>query len=303
MFKKILLIFILIILVGCKATKPVIVTTKKVPLKPKSEVANTVKKPNVTKPNSTKPVLSKPVKQEQKSSETEVIVSTSKTVVTNAVIKAYISQFKEIAMGNMKFFGIPASIILAQGILESGAGVGDLAISANNHFGIKCHEGWTGESVRHDDDSDQECFRKYNNPSESFKDHAIFLTGRSRYSKLFALPKGDYKAWARGLRTAGYATDPRYPDKLISYIERYNLHQYDSQVLDVNYVSNEKQLVEELTVETKKSKSQDVALYEVQKGDTFYSISKKFNLMVDELKRINNLSNNILSIGQKLIVK
>ncbi|MFV8375203.1 glucosaminidase domain-containing protein [Flavobacterium sp. LB1P71] len=298
MFKKILLILTILTLVGCKATKPVIVTTKKVALKPKSEVVTTVKKPNVPKS-----IITKPVKKEPTISETEVIVSTSKTVVTNAVVKAYISQFKEIAMGNMKSFGIPASIILAQGILESGAGVGDLAVSANNHFGIKCHEGWTGESVRHDDDSDQECFRKYNNPSESFKDHAIFLTGRSRYSKLFALPKGDYKAWARGLRTAGYATDPRYPDKLISYIERYNLHQYDSQVLDVNYVSNEKQLVEELTVETKKSKSQDVALYEVQKGDTFYSISKKFNLMVDELKRINNLSNNILSIGQKLIVK
>ncbi|MFV8466861.1 glucosaminidase domain-containing protein [Flavobacterium sp. LB1P62] len=298
MFKKILLILTILTLIGCKATKPVIVTTKKVALKPKSEVVTTVKKPNVPKS-----IITKPVKKEPTISETEVIVSTSKTVVTNAVVKAYISQFKEIAMGNMKSFGIPASIILAQGILESGAGVGDLAISANNHFGIKCHEGWTGESVRHDDDSDQECFRKYNNPSESFKDHAIFLTGRSRYSKLFALPKGDYKAWARGLRTAGYATDPRYPDKLISYIERYNLHQYDSQVLDVNYVSNEKQLVEELTVETKKSKSQDVALYEVQKGDTFYSISKKFNLMVDELKRINNLSNNILSIGQKLIVK
>ncbi|MFV5686588.1 glucosaminidase domain-containing protein [Flavobacterium sp. GB2R13] len=298
MFKKILLLFILLFLVGCKATKPVIITTKKVPVKPKSQVVNTTKKPNIAKP-----LYAKPEKQEQNNQETEVIVSTSKTVVTNEVIKAYISQFKDIAMGNMKNYGIPASIILAQGILESGAGVGDLAISANNHFGIKCHEGWTGESVRHDDDSEQECFRKYNYPSESFKDHAIFLTGRSRYAKLFALQKGDYKAWAKGLRTAGYATDPRYPDKLISYIERYNLHQYDNQVLDVNYVSNEKQLVEELTLETKKSKREDLALYEVQKGDTFYSISKKFNLMVDELKRINNLSNNILSIGQKLIVK
>ncbi|WP_035670344.1 glucosaminidase domain-containing protein [Flavobacterium sp. 83] len=297
MFKKILLLFILLFLVGCKATKPVIVTTKKVQVKPKLQVVTT------KKTNSAKPILSKPAKQEQNNQETEVIVSTSKTVVTNEVIKAYVSQFKDIAMGNMRNYGIPASIILAQGILESGAGVGDLAISANNHFGIKCHEGWTGESVRHDDDSDQECFRKYNNPSESFKDHAVFLTGRSRYSKLFELQKGDYKAWARGLRTAGYATDPRYPDKLISYIERYNLHQYDNQVLDVNYVSNEKQLVEELTLEIKKNKSQDLALYEVQKGDTFYSISKKFNLMVDELKRINNLSNNILSIGQKLLVK
>lgn len=296
MFKKILLILTILTLVGCKATKPVIVTTKKVALKPKSEVVTTVKKPNVSKS-----IITKPVKKEPTISETEVIVSTSKTVVTNAVVKAYISQFKEIAMGNMKSFGIPASIILAQGILESGAGVGDLAISANNHFGIKCHEGWTGESVRHDDDSDQECFRKYNNPSESFKDHAIFLTGRSRYSKLFALPKGDYKAWARGLRTAGYATDPKYPDKLIAYIERYNLQQYDREVLDVNYVSNEKQLVAELSIENKNSKGSDS--YEVQKGDTLYSISKKFELRIDELKQKNNLSDNSLSIGQRLIIK
>ncbi|MFV5691386.1 glucosaminidase domain-containing protein [Flavobacterium sp. LT1R49] len=296
MLKKILLILTIITLVGCKATKPVIVTTKKVALKPKSEVVTTVKKSNVPKS-----IITKPVKKEPTISETEVIVSTSKTVVTNAVVKGYISQFKEIAMGNMKSFGIPASIILAQGILESGAGVGDLAISANNHFGIKCHEGWTGESVRHDDDSDQECFRKYNNPSESFKDHAIFLTGRSRYSKLFALPKGDYKAWARGLRTAGYATDPKYPDKLIAYIERYNLQQYDREVLDVNYVSNEKQLVAELSIENKNSKGSDS--YEVQKGDTLYSISKKFELRIDELKEKNNLSDNSLSIGQRLIIK
>ncbi|MFV5695984.1 glucosaminidase domain-containing protein [Flavobacterium sp. LB3P122] len=296
MFKKILLILTIITLVGCKATKPVIVTTKKVALKPKSEMVTTVKKSNVPKS-----AITKPVKKEQTTSETEVIVSTSKTVVTNAVVKAYISQFKEIAMGNMKSFGIPASIILAQGILESGAGVGDLALSANNHFGIKCHEGWTGESVRHDDDSDQECFRKYNNPSESFKDHAIFLTGRSRYSKLFALAKGDYKAWARGLRTAGYATDPKYPDKLIAYIERYNLQQYDREVLDVNYVSNEKQLVAELSIENKNSKGSES--YQVLKGDTLYSISKKFELRIDELKQKNNLSDNSLSIGQRLFIK
>ena len=299
MIKKILLILILITLVGCKATKPVIVTTKKVPLKPKSEVVTAVKKATVSKSNVPKINIPKPV---QTASETEVIVSTSKTVVTSAVVKAYISQFKEIAMGNMKSFGIPASIILAQGILESGAGVGDLAISANNHFGIKCHEGWIGESVRHDDDSDQECFRKYSNPSESFKDHAIFLTGRSRYSKLFSLPKGDYKAWARGLRTAGYATDPKYPDKLIAYIERYDLQQFDSQVLEVNYPSNGKQLIAELTIENKNSKRKGLESYEVQKGDTLYSISKKFELRIDEIKQKNNLSENTLAIGQKLII-
>ncbi len=303
MFKKILLIFIILTLIGCNAAKPVIVTTKKTPLKSKNEVVRNVKKVNVSIPNKTKSVSSKTVKLEPKKNETEVIVSTSKTVVTNDIVRVYIAQYKDVAMGNMRNYGIPASIILAQGILESGAGRGDLAISANNHFGIKCHVGWTGETVKHDDDADQECFRKYTNPSESFKDHALFLTGRSRYSKLFEYPKGDYKSWARGLRNAGYATDPKYPDKLISYIERYNLYQYDNQVLDVNYVFKEKQMVEELTLESKKTISKNLSSYVVQKGDTLYSISKKFDLKVDDLKQKNNLSDNTLSIGQRLVVK
>ncbi|MDI6044926.1 glucosaminidase domain-containing protein [Flavobacterium yafengii] len=302
MFKKILLLLTLITLIGCNATKPVIVT-KKAPIKSKSEVVRTIKKPAASSSTTARPTVAKPVKKEQGNRETEVIVSTSKTVVTNDVIVSYISKFKEIAIGNMKNYGIPASIILAQGILESGAGRGDLAISANNHFGIKCHVGWTGESVKHDDDSDQECFRKYDNPSESFKDHALFLTGRSRYAKLFEFSKGDYKAWAKGLRAAGYATDPKYPDKLISYIERYNLHQYDNQVLDVNYVSSEKQMVEELTIESRNTINHDLLSYVVQKGDTLYSISKKFDLKVDDLKQKNNLSDNTLSIGQRLVVK
>lgn len=302
MFKKILLLLTIITLIGCNAAKPVIVT-KKAPLKPKSEVVRTIKKPARPSSNTVKTTVATPVKKDPSNRETEVIVSTSKTVVTNDVVVSYISKFKEIAMGNMKNYGIPASIILAQGILESGAGRGDLAITANNHFGIKCHVGWTGESVKHDDDADQECFRKYDNPSESFKDHALFLTGRSRYSKLFEFSKGDYKAWAKGLRAAGYATDPKYPDKLISYIERYNLHEYDNQVLDVNYVSNEKQIVEELTIESRSTISQDLFSYIVQKGDTLYSISKKFDLKVDDLKQKNNLSENTLSIGQRLVVK
>ena len=302
MFKKILLIFTILTLIGCTATKPVIVTTKKAPLKPKTEVIRTVKKTNPITPNKTVNTTQKPVKPESKKNETEVIVSTSKTVVTNDIVRVYISQYKDVAMGNMRNYGIPASIILAQGILESGAGRGDLAMSANNHFGIKCHIGWTGASVKHDDDADQECFRKYNNPSESFKDHALFLTGRSRYSKLFGFSKSDYKAWARGLRAAGYATDPKYPDKLISYIERYHLDQYDNQVLDVNYVSKEKQMVEELTLESRNIVSNSLASYVVQKGDTLYSISKKFELRIEDLKQKNNLSDNTLSIGQRLVV-
>ncbi|TDE02074.1 glucosaminidase domain-containing protein [Flavobacterium sandaracinum] len=303
MFKKILLLLTLLTLIGCTATKPVIVTTKKTPLKSKTVVVRTVKKTNAIRPNTTKTNTSNPVKPEPKTNDTETIVSTSRTVVTNDVVRVYISQYKDVAMGNMRNYGIPASIILAQGILESGAGRGDLAMNANNHFGIKCHVGWTGDSVKHDDDAAQECFRKYNNPSESFKDHAVFLTGRSRYAKLFGFSKGDYKAWARGLRTAGYATDPKYPDKLISYIERYNLYQYDNQVLDVNYVFNEKQLVEERTIEARNPVNTSLASYIVQKGDTLYSLSKKFDVRVEDLKQKNNLSDNTLSIGQRLMVK
>ncbi|MFV8268359.1 glucosaminidase domain-containing protein [Flavobacterium sp. GT2N3] len=303
MFKKILLIFTIITLIGCNAAKPVIVTTKKAPLKSKTVVVRTIKKTSSTAAKTTKPLTSKTVKPAYKKNETEIIVSTSKTVVTNDIVSLYISQYKDAAMGNMRSYGIPASIILAQGILESGAGRGNLAMNANNHFGIKCHEGWTGETVQHDDDSPQECFRKYDNPSESFNDHALFLTGRSRYAKLFGFSKDDYKAWARGLRAAGYATDPKYPDKLISYIERYHLDQYDSQVLDVNYVSNEKQMVEESTVAYKNLVINSMASYVVEKGDTLYSISKKFELRIEDLKQKNNLSDNTLSIGQRLMVK
>jgi flagellum-specific peptidoglycan hydrolase FlgJ len=300
MIKKILLLIVLITLIGCTATKSVIVTTKKE--YSKSKVAATRKKAPDKHTKTVRPIAGKIAAKEESNSKTEIIASTSKTLVTNDVIEIYIYQFKDIAIGNMKNYGIPASIILAQAILESGAGRGDLAKNANNHFGIKCHVGWTGESIKHDDDAAQECFRKYDNPSESFKDHALFLTGRSRYSKLFEFSKGDYKAWAKGLRAAGYATDPRYPDKLISYIERYNLDQYDNQVLDVNYVSNEKQLLKELTIESRTIVSNSLASYVVQKGDTLYSISKKFELRVEDLKQKNNLWDNTLSIGQRLLV-
>ena len=303
MFKKILLIFVLITLIGCNASKPVIATTKKAPVKPKSEIVRNGKKTTTRNTVSTKSSSSNSTKQNDRRNETEEIVSTSKTVVTNDIVRLYVYQFKDVAMSNMKNYGIPASIILAQGILESGAGRGDLALRSNNHFGIKCHVGWTGESVKHDDDSAQECFRKYDNPSESFKDHALFLTGRSRYAKLFTLSKSDYKAWARGLRAAGYATDPKYPDKLISYIERYGLYEYDNMALDANYVPNEKQLVQELTVSTKKVVSSNLGSYVVQKGDTLYSISRKFELRVEELKQKNNLADNTISVGQRLVVK
>ncbi|MBA0884586.1 glucosaminidase domain-containing protein [Flavobacterium undicola] len=275
MFKKSLLLFIALTLISCHATKSPIVTTKK---------------------GATKNTYSQKTKQNKTSkSQNEVIQSTSRTVVTNDVVNNYVLQYKDIAMNNMKAYGIPASIILAQGILESGAGRGDLAVSANNHFGIKCHADWTGDTVNHDDDSSQECFRKYNKVSESYRDHALFLTGKGRYASLFELDKDDYRAWAKGLRKAGYATDSQYPDKLISYIERYNLGQYDAQVLGTNYVPVENQ---NRRIVARDSRSD--TFYEVQKGDTLYSISKKYNVLVDDLKQRNKLSDSTLFVGQKL---
>ena len=142
-------------------------------------------------------------------------------------INLYIKKFAPAAVKNMRFYRIPASITLAQGVLESGYGEGTLAKKANNHFGIKCHKGWKGKSIRHDDDAKNECFRSYKNPLRSYRDHSLFLVGRDRYSSLFKLKRKDYKGWAKGLKAAGYATDPKYAEKLISLIERFNLTRFD----------------------------------------------------------------------------
>lgn len=139
----------------------------------------------------------------------------------------YIQTYKDIAMQEMRDHKIPASITLAQGLLESGAGNSALAREAKNHFGIKCHKGWTGKTYHMDDDEKDECFRKYKNAEESFRDHSEFLCGRSRYAALFDLEITDYKGWARGLKAAGYATNPKYAQLLIDRIELYDLSKYD----------------------------------------------------------------------------
>ena len=205
----------------------------------------------------------------------------------------YIDTFKEVAKRNMRDFGIPASIILAQGILESGSGKGELTRKTNNHFGIKCHKGWQGDRDYYDDDAKGECFRKYNHPMFSFEDHALFLTSRSRYDFLFDLKRNDYKAWARGLKKAGYATDRKYPVKLIAIIDRYKLYQYDKEVLKDKW---------EPIVETPKTSS-SVKTHKVIKGDTLYSISRRYGLTVEKLMNLNNLNSTNIAIGQKLIVK
>lgn len=296
MFKKIIVFLIVSLFVACGTNKPVVRTTKPTTSKP---VAKTVKK-LISKPIETKKTETNTASNNPKNeSKTEVLEATSKVKVTTEIVLAYIDQYKEVAKKNMKNHGVPASIALAQAILESGAGTGDLSSQANNHFGIKCHKDWNGESVKHDDDEAQECFRKYNKVYDSYEDYAAFLKGRKWYQPLFKLEKNDYKGWAYGLKKAGYATDPNYPSKLIGIIERYQLNKYDAEVLGTEYVPSYKNKNEN-SPEKYVSKE---GKHEVIKGDTLYSLSKKYNISVDDLKRKNNLSENAISIGQLLEVK
>ena len=207
------------------------------------------------------------------------------------VVQGYINEYAGIAMEEMRLYKIPASITLAQGILESGAGRGDLSKRANNHFGIKCHE-WKGEMVYHDDDRSQECFRKYKDAKYSYRDHSLFLAERKRYADLFDLKIDDYKGWAKGLRAAGYATDRLYPNKLIDLIERYELYTFDDEVL-----GNGKRRTSVVVAQ------QEGKIHNVQKGDTLYNIAKRYNTSVEALQRNNNLRDTSISIGQAIIVE
>lgn len=273
-FKSLLILFITAsLLVSCGSKKKV-TTTKR--------GAKTTRTVDRETPNH-QPVLT----QETDEKVTQTITPTYKDDVA-----AYIDAFAADAMNEMKLYKIPASITLAQGILESGSGKGRLAVEANNHFGVKCHQGWNGGRIYHDDDAAQECFRKYNDASYSYRDHSLFLTERPRYRNLFSLGADDYKAWAKGLKDAGYATDKRYPEKLISLIERYELDKYDAQVLGKTYAR--------ATNQTGTSKRLE---YIILKGDTLYQIALKYNTTVDHIKRLNSLSDNNISIGRKLIIE
>lgn len=291
---RILLLLIALVVVSCNSNKKTV-------YRPGAKKTTTVtRKPVVKKPTTTRTV-SKP---NESSKPTETLEAVSKVSVTTEVVNNYIARFEGTARSNMLQHGIPASITLAQGILESGAGTGALSVRANNHFGIKCHKEWTGESVRHDDDEAQECFRKYNDPSESYRDHSFFLTSRSRYSTLFTLDRDDYKAWAKGLKAAGYATDPKYPDKLIGLIERYNLQRFDAMVLGNNYKPVQPTLPPPASAQSQLTLAvADEATYQVVAGDTLYSISKRFGVSVDQIKSLNALSDNTLSVGQNLKIK
>ena len=211
---------------------------------------------------------------------------------------AYIQKYAAIAVREMHAYKIPASITLAQGILESGSGGSVLALKSNNHFGIKCHTGWTGQRVYHDDDAKGECFRKYVYTETSYEDHSLFLTQRRRYAFLFEYDIKDYKKWAYGLRKAGYATDKKYPAKLLKFIKEYELYKFDK-VEESDFTEKIKKLNKKSSKKIKKRGR----YYKVRKGDTLYAISKKFEVSIVVLKASNNLIDNTISIGQRLFIE
>ncbi|MEN8125950.1 MAG: glucosaminidase domain-containing protein [Bacteroidota bacterium] len=257
--------------------------------------------------SSSKKTVSSKSKKEEKIKKEQILYSQSDKVFNefnkkhgedlNQYTLVYIEKYKVIAIDKMLVYNIPASITLAQGILESGSGRSELSRKSNNHFGIKCHKDWNGKKVRYDDDRKRECFRKYDEPEGSFNDHSIFLTSRNRYASLFELKPNNYKAWAKGLKKAGYATDRKYSHKLINLIEDYHLYDYDDLVLKKKgYVKTN------ISKEQAKKTTYSNKIIIVSTGDTLYSIAKNNKTTVERLKEINDLSSNEINIGQKLIV-
>lgn len=222
---------------------------------------------------------------------------------------AYIEQYSPIAIREMNQYGIPASIKLAQALLESGNGNSYLAKEANNHFGIKCGGVWNGKSVSRADDNPNDCFRVYGNAEESFKDHSQFLL-RKRYEKLFMLDKDDYKGWAKGLKEAGYATNPRYPSLLIDLIERYELHRFDRAENQSQKVVREERV--EALIEVKKEVETQVPeqikspvamiIHEVKASETLFALSRQYGVTIEQIKTLNGLQTENLSLGQMLVI-
>jgi len=214
----------------------------------------------------------------------------------------YVRKYAPLAVLEMHKYDIPASITLAKGILESGNGRSQLASKSNNHFGIKCHVGWKGEKVYHDDDEKGECFRKYKFVETSYEDHSEFLSGRRRYANLFKLRKTDYKGWAKGLKKAGYATDKKYPNKLIKIIQEYELYEFDK-FTERDLKRGKRESAKRPKKPVVKVKKSIPDYYQVRKGDTLYSIARKFDTTVALIKEVNGLTSNDLSIGQRLLLK
>jgi hypothetical protein len=236
---------------------------------------------------------------------------------SSQVVRDYIARFRDIAIAEMQRTGVPASITLAQGILETEAGQSDLVMKSNNHFGIKCKGDWKGESVTHDDDAKGECFRKYPDPSDSYKDHSDFLKNRPYYASLFRLDPTDYQAWAFGLKKAGYATNPKYPQLLIKLIQDYDLQQYTmmamgnnklqdgdkkaEMIFDAEHVVDTATAVKTAVEETSGSfASATYVMHTVQPKETVYAISKKYGVTIDAILQWNNLTSTELKAGQQL---
>jgi LysM repeat protein len=238
-----------------------------------------------------------------------------KTEYDIAVIK-YIVTYSQIAIQEMKIYKIPASITLAQGIFESNAGRSKLAVEANNHFGIKCHKEWNGQTYIKDDETKNECFRKYDNPNESFRDHSWFLTQRDRYKSLFSLDIKDYKGWAWGLKVAGYATNPKYPDLLIKTIETYELFKFDDPDYSGTFADTTRPSQDSLPSGKKINNFEELSagpgkhiIYTINnlkltiavKGDTWNEISRLFKVPVRKLYKYNDLKKGAKLVSGQLV--
>ncbi len=243
----------------------------------------------------------------------------------NENIIKYIEQYAALAVKEMERTGVPASIKIAQGIHETNAGKSDLVLQSNNHFGIKCKSSWTGEKVYHNDDEEGECFRKYDNATASYLDHSDYLKSQPRYAFLFDYDANDYAAWAWGLKKAGYATNPIYAQTLIKYIEAYHLNELnkfaeneEDQDLK-NYletirnrpleaVANSGKPIEpeeryKSVMPAKEKAGKRIKVkktHVVKKGESLYSLSKKYDTTVDVLKKVNHLKKEALQVGQKI---
>lgn len=222
----------------------------------------------------------------------------------NSAYQAYIDEYKDLAIEQMLVHGIPASITMAQGLLESGAGRSTLALKGNNHFGIKCHD-WTGPSMRKNDDELNECFRVYNSPKESYEDHSVFLK-RPRYKSLFTLSRTDYKGWARGLKSCGYATNPVYAQSLINIIETYKLYELDKAKTYDHFKFNHSAITADIGVD----QPHIIKLYNknyyvvARQGDTFKSLSKEVGISYRKLAKYNERDkHDVLSEGDVVYLK
>ena len=248
------------------------------------------------------------------------VVSSS---MNNISSEDYVNRYKDLAVSEMRRTGIPASITLAQGMIESDFGRSRLALEANNHFGIKCHNDWTGPSIRHNDDRRNECFRKYRKPEESYYDHSDFLTSGSRYRFLFDLDPTDYKGWARGLKKAGYATNPDYANMLIRKIEENNLWYFDkeykssgppvakadpkieSDASDLSTGEDFGAIIDDnISVAARVPRVMEnnrIQYIVVKAGDTREILEKEFHLLKWELARYNELENDFTPVPGQIL--